>query len=87
MLILLNKISKYRIYLLPLCEICVCFKGMAMFLKNTAFHGILLDILFISSQEVKKELVHLLNEGIKSGAVQPLPSTVFSESQVEQAFR
>jgi hypothetical protein len=61
--------------------------GMAVFLKNTAFHGILLDALFESTCEDKKEVVRLLNEGIKSGAVRPLPSTVFSETQVEQAFR
>lgn len=58
-----------------------------MFLKNTAFHGILLDALFESTCDDKKEVVRLLNEGIKSGAVRPLPATVFSETQVEQAFR
>lgn len=61
--------------------------GMAVFLKNTTFHGILLDALFESTCEDKKEVVRLLNEGIKSGAVHPLPATVFSETQVEQAFR
>ena len=61
--------------------------GMAVFLKNTTFHGILLDALFESTCEEKKEVVRLLNEGIKSGAVRPLPATVFLETQVEQAFR
>ncbi|KAJ9575473.1 hypothetical protein L9F63_007678, partial [Diploptera punctata] len=61
--------------------------GMSVFLKNTTFHGILLDALFESTCEDKKEVVRLLSEGIKSGAVRPLPSTVFSESQIEQAFR
>jgi hypothetical protein len=61
--------------------------GMAVFLKNTTFHGILLDALFESTCEDKKEVVRLLSEGIKSGAVRPLPATVFSETQVEQAFR
>ncbi|KAL0271260.1 UNVERIFIED_CONTAM: hypothetical protein PYX00_008407 [Menopon gallinae] len=61
--------------------------GMAVFLKNTSFHGILLDSLFETSCPEKLEVVKLMNEGIKSGAVRPLPSTVFSESQVEQAFR
>jgi fatty acid synthase, animal type len=60
---------------------------MAFFLKNTTFHGILLDALFDSSEAEKRQLVTLLNEGIKSGAVRPLPATVYSESQVEQAFR
>ncbi|XP_059470308.1 fatty acid synthase [Neocloeon triangulifer] len=61
--------------------------GMAFFLKNTTFHGILLDALFDASDAEKKQLVTLLSEGIKSGAVRPLPATVYSESQAEQAFR
>lgn len=60
---------------------------MAFFLKNTTFHGILLDALFDSNTAEKAEVVRLVTEGIKSGAVRPLPSTVYSESQVEQAFR
>ncbi|XP_008180398.1 fatty acid synthase isoform X2 [Acyrthosiphon pisum] len=63
--------------------------GMSVFLKNTSFHGILLDSLFDlnSTNEEKNEVVRLLNEGIQNGAVSPLPATVFTESQVEQAFR
>ncbi|XP_022172738.1 fatty acid synthase-like isoform X2 [Myzus persicae] len=63
--------------------------GMSVFLKNTTFHGILLDSLFDlnSTNEEKTEVVRLLNEGIQNGAVNPLPATVFTESQVEQAFR
>ncbi|CAB3365146.1 Hypothetical predicted protein [Cloeon dipterum] len=61
--------------------------GMAFFLKNTTFHGILLDALFDASDAEKKQLVTLLSEGIKSGAVRPLPATVYSEAQAEQAFR
>jgi fatty acid synthase, animal type len=60
---------------------------MSFFLKNTTFHGILLDALFDASDAEKKQLVNLLSEGIKTGAVRPLPATVFAESQVEQAFR
>ncbi|XP_072754283.1 fatty acid synthase [Anoplolepis gracilipes] len=61
--------------------------GMSMFLKNTAFHGILLDALFGDDCAEKKEVVRLVSEGIKNGAVRPLPSTVFSEQQLEQGFR
>lgn len=61
--------------------------GMSIFLKNTTFHGILLDALFTSDSAEKKEIVRLVNEGIESGAVRPLPCTVYSENQVEQAFR
>ncbi|KAF6202923.1 hypothetical protein GE061_003330 [Apolygus lucorum] len=63
--------------------------GMAFFLKNVSFHGILLDALFNVGSECadKMEVVKLLSQGIESGAVQPLEHTTFSESQIEQAFR
>ncbi|KAL0116142.1 hypothetical protein PUN28_011183 [Cardiocondyla obscurior] len=61
--------------------------GMSMFLKNTAFHGILLDGLFGDDNAEKKELVRLVSEGLKNGAIRPLQSTVFSEQQLEQGFR
>ena len=62
---------------------------MSVFLKNTTFHGILLDSLFdaASDNAHKKEVVRLLTEGLMNGAVVPLQTTVFSEDQVEQAFR
>lgn len=57
--------------------------------NNTTFHRILLNSLFDSKSDNvdKLEVVRLLKEGIKNGAVNPLPVTVFSENQVEQAFR
>ncbi|KAL1517282.1 hypothetical protein ABEB36_001067 [Hypothenemus hampei] len=61
--------------------------GMSVFLKNTTFHGILLDALFDSESYEKREVRRLLSEGIESGAVRPLPNTVYNENQVEQAFR
>lgn len=61
--------------------------GMAVFLKNTSFHGILLDGLFDRDCDEKKEVMRLVSEGILNGAVQPLASTVYNENQVEQAFR
>lgn len=61
--------------------------GMSVFLKNTTFHGILLDALFDSDSPEKKRVFDLVSEGIKSGAVKPLPKTVYNENQVEQAFR
>ncbi|XP_076272609.1 fatty acid synthase 1 [Rhynchophorus ferrugineus] len=61
--------------------------GMGVFLKNTTFHGILLDALFDSNTPEKREVMRLVTEGIASGAVRPLPNTVFNENQVEQAFR
>uniref|UniRef100_A0A182QS29 Fatty acid synthase n=1 Tax=Anopheles farauti TaxID=69004 RepID=A0A182QS29_9DIPT len=61
--------------------------GMSVFLKNTSFHGILLDSVMEGDDETIAEVVKLVADGIKSGAVRPLPTSVFSEQQVEQAFR
>ncbi|XP_071781118.1 fatty acid synthase [Centroberyx gerrardi] len=61
--------------------------GMALFLKNVAFHGILLDALFEEGNREWEEVSQLLKEGIKGGVVQPLKTTVFEREQVEDAFR
>ncbi|PNF15230.1 hypothetical protein B7P43_G14038, partial [Cryptotermes secundus] len=61
--------------------------GMEIFLKETSFHGVMLDFLFSASSEKKKVLCDLIVEGIKSGAVKPLVRNVFAEDEVEQAFR
>ncbi|KAL4648124.1 fatty acid synthase [Arapaima gigas] len=61
--------------------------GMALFLKNVAFHGILLDALFEEGNREWEEVSHLLEEGIAAGVVQPLRTTVFERSRVEDAFR
>lgn len=62
---------------------------MAFFLKNTTFHGILLDALFDAGEEdsEKAAVVRCVTEGMAAGAVRPLPATVFSDHQLEQAFR
>ncbi|GAB0087166.1 Fatty acid synthase [Sergentomyia squamirostris] len=61
--------------------------GMSMFLKNTSFHGILLETVLQGDDETISTVVKLVEEGIKTGAVRPLPTTVFDDQQVEQAFR
>ncbi|XP_072311635.1 fatty acid synthase [Eucyclogobius newberryi] len=61
--------------------------GMAVFLKNVAFHGILLDALFEEGNPEWEEVSQLLQEGILGGVVKPLKTTVFENEQVEQAFR
>lgn len=61
--------------------------GMSVFLKNASFHGILLDAILEGDSPERRETARLINEGIESGAVRPLPSTVFSEQQIEQSFR
>ncbi|VTJ57756.1 Hypothetical predicted protein [Marmota monax] len=61
--------------------------GMAIFLKNVTFHGILLDALFEDAGASWREVAGLLQAGIRDGVVQPLKRTVFSKAHVEQAFR
>lgn len=58
-----------------------------MFLKGASFHGVMLDYLFTASSEMKKMIHDIVEEGINSGAVQPLVRTVFAADEVEQAFR
>lgn len=64
--------------------------GMAVFLKNITFHGILLDSLFGNDPYVahdKLEVVRLVAEGVKSGVVRPLDAHVFNNDETEEAFR
>ena len=61
--------------------------GMSVFLKNISFHGILLDALFEEDNQDWLEVSQLLTQGIQSGAVRPLKSTIFDHTQVEEAFR
>ncbi|CAL4149895.1 unnamed protein product [Meganyctiphanes norvegica] len=61
--------------------------GMAIFLKNVTFHGILLDSLFDGPTEKRQELNKIVADGLINGEVTPLPYTEFSRDQVEEAFR
>ncbi|XP_033097231.1 fatty acid synthase-like, partial [Anneissia japonica] len=61
--------------------------GMAVFLRNVAFHGILLDALFEDGNDEWQMVADLVTAGIKSGAVTPIRTTVFEKSDVEGAFR
>lgn len=61
--------------------------GMAVFLKNVSFHGILLDALFEEGNQEWCDVYRLLKNGIEGGVVKPLKTTVFKRDQVEEAFR
>ncbi|XP_045539247.1 fatty acid synthase-like [Papilio machaon] len=61
--------------------------GMYYFLKETSFHGIMLDYIFDQNVEFRKKLQDLLLTGIESGAVRPLTYCIFEKDEVEQAFR
>ena len=60
---------------------------MAIFLKNITFHGILLDSLFDEDNSDWHQVSALLTEGICTGAVQPLPTKIFTQNKIEPAFR
>ena len=61
--------------------------GMSVFLKNTTFHGILLDSLFENANEDWLRVHQLVEQGIQNGVVRPLQSNVFNANEIEQAFR
>ena len=61
--------------------------GMSVFLKNTTFHGILLDSLFDNAQGDWLRVHELVQQGIENGIVQPLQSNLFNANEIEQAFR
>lgn len=63
------------------------FLGMSLFLKNVAFHGILLDSIFDEGNQEWEVVSDLLKKGIRDGVVKPLRSTVFNKEEVEAAFR
>lgn len=61
--------------------------GMSVFLKKISFHGVPLTCVMESDDETIVTVVDLVAEGIKNGAVRPLPTVVFDDKQVKQAFR
>ena len=62
--------------------------GLAVFLRNVTFHGILLDALFDGSNARDwAEVWRLVSKGLEQGVVTPLKTTVFDRHSVEPAFR
>jgi len=51
--------------------------GMALFLKNVSFHGILLDAIFEEDNPEWIQVSELLTNGIKSGKCKPLLRSFF----------
>jgi fatty acid synthase len=60
---------------------------MEVFLKGMSFHGVMLDKVISGAPESKKIVHYMLTQGISAGVVEPLPRTVFPDTEVEQAFR
>lgn len=61
--------------------------GLEVFLKETSFHGVMLDDVISGNPENRKILNDIMIEGISAGVVRPIPRTVFPDTEVEQAFR
>lgn len=64
--------------------------GMSKLLDNVSIHGILLDSIMdptVGDIDEWKEVAKLLQDGIKSGVVQPLHASIFSADKAEDAFR
>ncbi|PIK47822.1 putative fatty acid synthase [Apostichopus japonicus] len=62
-------------------------KGMAIFLKNTSFHGVHLDRLMEKGNPDWSTVADLMKDGIHSGVVQPLSRSTFDRDEIEDAFR
>ena len=60
---------------------------MSVFLRNTTFHGILLDALFSGQSQEWSEVSALMQKGIEQGVVRPLSTTLFQRDSIEDAFR
>jgi len=61
--------------------------GMQMYLRDVKFNGVGLDNVMGDDLSCVKVISDLMKEGIASGTVMPLQSTVFNHDQLEKAFR
>lgn len=60
---------------------------MELFKKEISFHGVMLDQVLDGPPDSKHLLREIVLDGIRNGAVQPLPAIAFKEDQIEEAFR
>lgn len=60
---------------------------MHLFKNGRSFHAIMLDTFFTSSDVNKQIVFDIVDQGIKSGAVQPLERCVFEEHEILEMFR
>ncbi|XP_055874982.1 fatty acid synthase-like [Biomphalaria glabrata] len=61
--------------------------GMSIFLRNITFNGILLDALFEEASDEWESVADMVRQGMTSGVVKPLKTTVFNKDEIEEAFR
>ena len=62
--------------------------GMRPFLKNIEFHGVeLYHVMQDDKKGYERELRSMMDSGISSGVIRPLPMHVFQRDQIQDAFR
>jgi fatty acid synthase len=60
---------------------------MSLFQKSIRFYPVLLDAMFASNHKNKSRLSKLMPEGLKSGNIKSIQTTVFPKTEIEAAFR
>nr|XP_050846949.1 fatty acid synthase-like isoform X1 [Vespula vulgaris] len=58
-----------------------------IFMKGISFHGVMLDQIINTNDEVKNEISSIFNKLMKENAIKPIIRTVFGQDQVETALR
>lgn len=61
--------------------------GLSPFLREISFHSIILDAWMFGTSAEKLIIFNLIEKDVQTGAIMPLPTTVFNAEDVEQAFR
>ncbi|XP_035738088.1 fatty acid synthase-like [Vespa mandarinia] len=58
-----------------------------IFMKGISFHGVMLDKVINTNDEIKNEISSIFNKLIKENAIKPIIRTVFGKDQIETALR
>lgn len=61
--------------------------GLGCFLNELTFRSVLVDNLFTAKSGDKVDIYELVENDLRSGIIQPLPSTVFEVNELEKAYR
>ncbi|XP_022912997.2 fatty acid synthase-like [Onthophagus taurus] len=55
--------------------------------KKIHVHGIMLDVVIVGDDKEKRNVQNMMHEGLKNGSIQPLTRTIFTQDQIEDAYR
>lgn len=61
--------------------------GLGCFLNELIFRSVLVDNLFTAKSGDKVDIYELVENDLRNGIIQPLPSTVFEVNELEKAYR